>query len=208
MSRERKAERPREEDAQETDVKKEVISWVRMLVIVVAVAFFLTHFIIMNVKVPSGSMENTIMTGDRLIASRLAYRFSEPDRGDIIIFHYPVDESLIYIKRVIGLPGETIEIKDGHIYIDGSDTPLEESYLKEEWLLNNDGYTFHVPENCYFVMGDNRNNSEDGRRWADIALQTGVAATEEEAEQYSYVKADEIEGKAIFKYWSSVGLLH
>ena len=105
------------------------------------------------------------MTHDRLIGFRFAYWFEEPQRGDIILFEYPVDETQIYIKRVIGLPGETVEIRDGHIYIDGSEKPLEEDYLKETWIWENDGYTFEVPEGCYFMMGDNRNNSLDARFW-------------------------------------------
>ena len=134
-----------------------------MFATVIVVVFVLTHFIIINAKVPSGSMENTIMTHDRLIGFRFAYWFDEPQRGDIILFEYPVDEKQTYIKRVIGLPGETVEIRDGHIYIDGSEKPLEEDYLKETWIWENDGYTFEVPEGCYFVLGDNRNDSEDGR---------------------------------------------
>ena len=84
-----------------------------MFAIVIVVVFVLTQFIIINAKIPSGSMENTIMTHDRLIGFRFAYWFEEPQRGDIILFEYPVDETQIYIKRVIGLPGETVEIRDG-----------------------------------------------------------------------------------------------
>ena len=189
------------------DMRKEVVSWVRMFVIVIAVVFVLTQFVIINVRVPSGSMENTIMTKDRLIGFRFSYWFDEPQRGDIILFSYPVDEKQTYIKRVIGLPGETVEIRDGKIYIDGSSEPLEEDYLKETWTWENDGYTFKVPEGCYFVLGDNRNDSEDGRFWAQIALNEGKASTPEEAEPYSYVKKDEIKGKAIFKYYSKFAIL-
>ena len=188
-------------------MRKEVVSWIRMFVIVIAVVFVLTQFVIINVRVPSGSMENTIMTKDRLIGFRFSYWFDEPQRGDIILFSYPVDEKQTYIKRVIGLPGETVEIRDGKIYIDGSSEPLEEDYLKETWTWENDGYTFNVPEGCYFVLGDNRNDSEDGRFWAQIALNEGKASTAEEAEQYSYVKKDEIKGKAIFKYYSKFAIL-
>ncbi|MCD8366010.1 MAG: signal peptidase I [Clostridiales bacterium] len=184
------------------DRRKEIFSWIRMLVIAMAAVFVVTRFIIINANVPSGSMETTIMTGDRLIGFRFSYWFNDPERGDIILFYYPVDESVIYIKRVIGLPGETVEIRDGHIYIDGSDTPLEEDYLSEEWYQANDGYYFEVPEDCYFVLGDNRNNSLDGRYWADEALTAGIASTEEEALQYSYVHRDKILGKAIFTYYS------
>lgn len=207
MQKERQTERRKMEDEKRRTARKEVFSWVRMFAIVIIVVFVLTQFIIINAKVPSGSMENTIMTHDRLIGFRFAYWFDEPQRGDIILFEYPVDEKQIYIKRVIGLPGETVEIRDGHVYIDGSDEPLQEDYLKEEWTWENDGYTFVVPEGCYFVMGDNRNDSLDGRLWAGEALKSGVASTSEEAEQYSYVRKDEIKGKAIFKYYSKFAIL-
>ena len=206
MKKEQETENNKTEE-KKGDMRKEVVSWIRMFVIVIAVVFVLTQFVIINVRVPSGSMENTIMTKDRLIGFRFSYWFDEPQRGDIILFSYPVDEKQTYIKRVIGLPGETVEIRDGKIYIDGSSEPLEEDYLKETWTWENDGYTFKVPEGCYFVLGDNRNDSEDGRFWAQIALNTGKASTAEEAEQYSYVKKDEIKGKAIFKYYSKFAIL-
>lgn len=206
MKKEQETENNKTEE-KKGDMRKEVVSWVRMFVIVIAVVFVLTQFVIINVRVPSGSMENTIMTKDRLIGFRFSYWFDEPQRGDIILFSYPVDEKQTYIKRVIGLPGETVEIRDGKIYIDGSSEPMEEDYLKETWTWENDGYTFKVPEGCYFVLGDNRNDSEDGRFWAQIALNEGKASTPEEAEPYSYVKKDEIKGKAIFKYYSKFAIL-
>lgn len=206
MKKEQETENNKTEE-KKGDMRKEVVSWIRMFVIVIAVVFVLTQFVIINVRVPSGSMENTIMTKDRLIGFRFSYWFDEPQRGDIILFSYPVDEKQTYIKRVIGLPGETVEIRDGKIYIDGSSEPLEEDYLKETWTWENDGYTFKVPEGCYFVLGDNRNDSEDGRFWAQIALNEGKASTPEEAEPYSYVKKDEIKGKAIFKYYSKFAIL-
>ena len=106
-------------------------------------------------------MENTIMTGDRVIGNRFAYSFSDPQRFDIIIFRYPDDESQLFIKRIIGLPGETVEIRDGKIYLNGSDEPLEDVQTKETMVGSFGPYT--VPENSYFVMGDNRNNSKDSR---------------------------------------------
>ena len=207
MKKEKEAENGKTEAEKKDDMRKEVFSWIRMFVIVIAVVFVLTQFIIINVRVPSGSMENTIMTKDRLIGFRFSYWFDEPQRGDIILFSYPVDEKQTYIKRVIGLPGENVEIREGKIYIDGSEEPLEEDYLKETWTWENDGYTFNVPEGCYFVLGDNRNDSEDGRFWAKLALNEGVASTPEEAEQYSYVRKDQIKGKAIFKYYSKFAIL-
>lgn len=184
---------------------KELISWVEIIVVAVVLALFLNNFIIVNATVPSGSMENTIEPGNRLLGFRFSYWFSDPQRSDIVVFKYPVDKALgkntNYIKRIIGLPGETVEIRDAKIYINGSETPLEENYLKEEWTVRNDGFTFEIPEGCYLMLGDNRNNSKDSRYWADEAMMYGLASTEEEAMAFSFVPEDQILGKAYFRYW-------
>lgn len=163
---------------------KEVISWVITLALAVVAALFVKNYVIINANIPSGSMENTIMTGDRLFGFRLAYREKSPQRGDIIIFKFPDDETENYVKRVIGLPGETVEILDSKIYIDGSETPLKEDYLKEEWTVATGQYSFEVPEGSYLVLGDNRNNSYDARYW-----------------EHTYVSEEKILGKAIFRYY-------
>ena len=194
-------------EARKNAFVEELISWIKSFVIMFAVALFLTQFIIINAVIPSGSMEDTIMTHDRLIGSRFSYWFSEPERGDIVIFHYPVDEKKIYIKRIIGLPGETVRLVDGLIYIDDSEEPLKEGYLKEEWVVLNSDFEFHVPEGCYLMLGDNRNWSEDARYWAENALHEGLADTEEEAEQYTYVRKERILGKAVFTYFRKFRIL-
>lgn len=183
------------------NVAKEVFSWAVTLVIAFAIAHLLTNYVIVNAKIPSESMENTIMTDDKLVANRLAYRNGEPQRGDIVVFKYPVNEEQLYIKRIIGLPNETVEIIDGKIYIDGSAEPLEEDYLPEEWIIRNDGYTFEVPDGCYFMLGDNRNNSSDSRYWAEEAIKNGVADNEEDAAKFQFVEKEKIVGKALFRYW-------
>ncbi len=165
-----------------------ILEYVVSIGIALVAALLINNFILLNAKVPSGSMENTIMTGDRLFGFRLSYLFSDPERGDIVIFKYPDDESINYIKRIIGLPGETVTIKKGTVYINGS--PLKEDYLKEEWLIANDGMEFQVPEGYYFMMGDNRNNSKDSRYWNN-----------------TYVARDKILAKAIFRYWGGFKLL-
>ena len=171
----------------------EAISWVLTIVVAVAIAFLLNKFVLINAEIPSGSMENTIMTGDKLIGFRWSYLFSKPKRGDIIIFKYPDDESQNYVKRVIGCPGDTVVIESGKIYINGASEPLEENYLKEDWVVATGPYTFEVPEDSYFVMGDNRNDSWDARYWTN-----------------TYVAKDKILGKAIFRYWpiNDVKVLH
>ena len=176
-------------------------STVQYFLIIFLAVFILTQLVICNATIPSGSMEETIMTGSRVIGFRLSYLTEDPERGDIVIFQYPLDDDVLYIKRVIGLPGETVEISEGKIYIDGSDTPLEEDYLFEEWVNANDGFCFEVPEDCYLMLGDNRNNSADSRYWAQYALLEGLAETEEEAQAYSYVHSYQIVAKALFVYW-------
>ena len=118
----------------------EVWDYVKMIIIVVAIVLVINNVVLINAKIPSPSMEKTIMTGDRIFGFRLAYginldlfgheiskKVKDPERFDIVIFKYPDDESQLFIKRVIGLPGETVEIKDGKVYIDGSETALDDS---------------------------------------------------------------------------------
>ena len=224
------------ETAQENPtVLQEIISWIEVIVVALVLAWLITSFIIINATVPSGSMENTIMPGNRLFGLRLTYYFSEPKRGDIAVFKYPVNEALIarltdkegkaflkankikhvnYIKRVIGLPGETVEIRNAKIYINGSDEPLEENYLKEEWVKMNDNITFTVPEGYYLMMGDNRNNSSDSRYWKSVANQyftaAGVTLSDEELSILSFVPKKMMLGKAYFRYWplTKIGPIH
>ena len=177
----------------EQSAVREVISWVITIALAVVAAVFIKNYVIINANIPSGSMENTIMTGDRLFGNRLAYNRKSPERGDIIIFRFPDDETQNYVKRVVGLPGETIEIKEAKIYIDGSAVPLAEDYLKEEWKVATGPYYFEVPEDSYLVLGDNRNNSWDARYWDN-----------------TFVTKEAILGKAVFRYFpiTEAGLLH
>ena len=200
-----------------TTMFREIIEWVEVIAAAVIIALFLNNFILVNATVPSGSMENTIYPGDRLFGLRLTYLFSDPKRGDIVVFRYPVDESLgiktNYIKRIIGLPGDTVEIRNANVYINGSDEPLDEPYLKEEWIERNDGLIYHVPDDSYFMMGDNRNNSSDSRYWQYCALHdykvAGKEISEEEALSLSFVNRRKILGKAYVRYWplNSISLL-
>ena len=152
----------KEPAAKEKDsTAKELFQWLIAILAAVAIALFVDNFLIVNAQIPSGSMENTIMTGDRVVGNRLSYLTKDPERYDVIIFKYPDDESQLFIKRIIGLPGETVEIRDGHIYIDGSSEPLEDVETKEYMVGNYGPYT--VPEGCYFCLGDNRPRSEDSR---------------------------------------------
>ncbi len=188
-------------------VLRELLSWVEVIVAAVLISFFLTHVVLVNSIVPTSSMETLISPGDRLFGNRLAYKFSDPERFDVVIFKYPVDEEEKYIKRIIGLPGETVRIEDAKIYIDDASEPLEENYLPEEWVIENDGYEFEVPEDCYLMLGDNRNVSADARYWAQEAYDADLVDSIEEGEAYSYVHREALLGKAMFTYWPHVRLL-
>lgn len=195
-----------EEAEEEPEQKKrsllrEILSFAEIFVVAFLMAQLMTHFVLINAEVPSESMENIIEPGDRLFGFRLAYMFEEPERFDVVIFHYPVDETQNFIKRVIGLPGEKIELREGKIYVDDSDTPLDEPYLPEEWVEDNDGFVFQVPQDSYLMLGDNRNISLDARYWADKALEYGLADNKEDAQKYTYVHADQILGRAVMKYY-------
>ena len=111
----------KEPAAKEKDsTAKELFQWLIAILAAVAIALFVDNFLIVNCTDSLRFNGNTIMTGDRVVGNRLSYLTKDPERYDIIIFKYPDDESQLFIKRIIGLPGETVEIRDGHIYIDGS----------------------------------------------------------------------------------------
>ena len=182
--RKEKGNRNNDDREDEPSALGELVSWIMYFAVAIIIALFLKTFVIINATVPTGSMENTIMTNDCIMGLRLAYTISEPKRGDIIVFKYPDDETQKYVKRIIGLPGDNIYIENGEIYINGSVTPYQESYLKEEWVIANGPYEFQVPEDSYLVLGDNRNNSLDARYWTN-----------------KYVTKDKIIGKALFVYF-------
>ena len=170
-------------------IGKELWEYIKMIIFVLIFVLVVNNFLIINAKIPSPSMENTIMTGDRIFGNRLAYVLGDPQRFDIVIFRYPDDESQLFIKRIIGLPGETVEIIDGKVYINGSDTPLDEPYLAEP-MEPEEPMHFEVPEESYFMLGDNRNNSKDSRFW-----------------QNTFVERDAILGKAVLKYFPGIKFL-
>lgn len=188
------AEHESEEPPEKPSLLKEILSWIQVLAAAVVIAFMLDHFIIANSTVPTGSMETTIMPGDRVIGLRLKYTFGEPERGDIAIFIYPDDEAAgirtYYVKRIIGMPGDTVDVKDGHVYLNGSEEPLDESMIKEPMMLEAPMH-FEVPEDSYFMMGDNRNYSNDSRRWHN-----------------PYVKREKLIAKVYFKYFPGIKWLN
>ena len=168
-----------------TKISKEIFAWAKTLVITFVCALIINHTLVASALVISSSMENTVMTDSRVMGSRIAYIFNEPQRFDIILFQPPDDETSIpYLKRIIGLPNEKVEIIDGKVYIDDSEVALDDSFIKEE--ARGDFGPFYVPEDSYFVMGDNRNGSNDSRFW-----------------EHKYVSRDKILGKIYFEFYPS-----
>ena len=189
---EKKETKPRK--TEETSIGREIWEYVKMIAIVVAVVVFVEQVIVINARIPSPSMENTIMTGDQIFGNRLSYVKSDPQRYDIVIFYYPDDEKQKFIKRVIGLPGETVQIMDdGSIYINGE--KLEENYgmevIKPE-TIGRAAEPIELGDDEYFVMGDNRNNSSDSR-----------------TDMVGNIKRENIIGKAWLRIWpvSDFGVL-
>ncbi|MBQ9442925.1 MAG: signal peptidase I [Lachnospiraceae bacterium] len=181
VDREReKREQEAAEAPQKVNVAKEVFEWIAVIIFAVLFSFMLHAFVIVNATVPTSSMENTIMAGDRVIGSKLYYLRHDPQRGEIIMFDFPDDPTILYIKRVIGLPGDHIEITGGVVYVNGE--ALDEPYLNV--VTEGEWGPYDVPEGCYFMLGDNRNDSADSRYWKN-----------------TYLTRDGIVGKAVLKYW-------
>ncbi len=187
------------------NLKKEIFSWIKMLITAAVAAFIITQFIIINATVPTGSMENTIPSPGRIMGLRLTYLFNDPERLDVIVFKYQFEDK-DYVKRIIGLPGETVVIENAKINIYKGEelvTTLDESsYLKEEWTWKNDGYKFTVPEDCYFVLGDNRNHSSDTRDWYDEKYKKSLCSYED-----LFIKESVILGKVYFTYFPSFSFI-
>ena len=148
------------------DVIKELVGWIVSILLIVAVSYLIVTFVGQRTQVSGSSMETTLSDGDHLIVDKISYRFREPQRYEIVVFPYRYEKNTYYIKRIIGLPGETIQIKDGQILIDG------ETYQEDGEFpgIENAGVAetkVALDSGEYFVLGDNRNNSEDSR-YADM----------------------------------------
>lgn len=144
-------------------ILKEVISTILYIAVVLAVTWLIITFVGQRTQVNGSSMEPTLSDHDNLIVDKISYRFKDPERFDIIVFPFQYEEDVYYIKRIIGMPGETVFIDlDGTIYIDGE--ALQESYGREVMLSpGRAGEPITLGEDEYFVLGDNRNNSSDSR---------------------------------------------
>lgn len=160
------------------DFIKETIS---IIVIAFILAMILRAFVVEGRIIPTGSMLETLQLQDRVMVNKFIYHFKEPQRGDIVVFQPPeeLNTQEDYIKRVIALPGETVEIKNARVYINGR--PLHEPYIAEPMYY--DFGPVVVPEDSLFVLGDNRNHSFDSHMWN------------------AWLKRDHIKGKAFVIYW-------
>lgn len=170
-------------------ILKEVMDYILLIGLAFVLAFLMNKFVYANAEVPTGSMMPIVQPNDRLIVNRLSYLFAEPKRGDIVMFKFPDNEKQDYLKRIIGLPGEKLEIRKGLVYINDNKEPLKEDYIKDP--PNGDFGPFNIPEGCYFMLGDNRDMSEDARYW-----------------EHKFVKKEKIVGKAFFRYYPKLTLFH
>jgi signal peptidase I len=181
--------------------KSKTREYIESLVIAALIALIVRSFVVQAFKIPSSSMEPTLLVGDHLLVNRLSYEvkvpFSDivifqvgtPERGDVIVFRYPVDRSKDFIKRVIGREGDVIEIRDKVIYLNGQQMADPHAHFAEKTLIpgffsQRDNFgPVTVPKGSYFVMGDNRDRSLDGRFWG-------------------FVKNEDLVGKALIIYFS------
>ncbi len=149
---------------------KGVYEWVKVITIALLIALPIRFFIAEPFIVNGPSMDPTFSTGQFLIVDRVTYRFDEPKRGDVIVFRYPNNPKTYYIKRIIGLPGETVDIDKGKVTItqvDGEKISLEEPYISPSHI-SRDTYSKKLTNTQYYVMGDNRAQSSDSRYWGPL----------------------------------------
>jgi len=154
------------------ELLKDALSWGKTILFAVVFALLFNRFVIVNARVPSGSMEATIRTNDRIIANRLSYMFSDPTRFDIVVFPSPDRPDQLNVKRIIGLPGETVNIVDGLVFINDEPRPLRHDFVLGG-ISGNFG-PFEVPDGHYFMLGDHREDSVDSRRWQTTPFVCGT----------------------------------
>jgi signal peptidase I len=171
--------------------KKSVVrEYVEAILVAVLLALLIRTLVVQAFKIPSGSMIPTLLVGDHILVNKFLYRFRDPARGDVVVFKYPVDETRDFIKRIVAVGGEEVFIKDRSVYVNCRPPEAACRPIDDPWGRYEDrpggGETFgpvHVPADAYFVMGDNRNNSQDSRYWG-------------------FVRRDKIKGLAFMIYWS------
>lgn len=163
--------------------------WLRDLLISVAASFLIIMFLYQPVRVEGTSMQPELRDQDRLFINKFAYHFENISRGDVVVFHYPRDPSKSYIKRIIALPGDSLDIDDGRVYVNGQF--IDEPYVPRRYRDERSMPETVIPPNEYFVMGDHRSISSDSR-------------------DFGPVERDLIYGKAAFVYWpaDNMGVIH
>ncbi|MCL2877919.1 MAG: signal peptidase I [Acidobacteria bacterium] len=163
-------------------------SWFRDIFVAFVIAIFIIIFVVQPVKVEGTSMQPVLMDQERIFVNRFIYQFTDISRGDVVVFRYPRDVNKSFIKRILAVPGDEIEIRAGMIYLNGR--RLDEPYVPQEFLDKRSYPRTIVPPGRYFVLGDHRNSSNDSRNWG-------------------FVDKRLIYGKAFFCYWpiEHVGLV-
>ena len=174
------ASTPPEAGNPETSFRTVVRSWARDLLIALGLALVIIVFLYQPVKVEGTSMAPLLTDQERIFINKFVYRFEPIERGDVVVFWYPWDTTKSFIKRVVGLPGETIEIRQGIVYVNGA--PLDERYVPPQFADRHSHTPIQVPPDHYFVMGDHRSSSNDSR-------------------VFGAVPGKLIYGKAVFVYW-------
>jgi signal peptidase I len=169
----------------QTEVKQnksafDIKSWLRDILVAFVIAIFIVVFIIQPVKVEGTSMQPRLVDQERIFVNRFIYQFKSISRGDVVVFRYPRDHSKSFIKRVLAIPGDELEIRRGIVYRNG--VRIFEPYVDPDYLDNRSFPKVSVPPGNYFVLGDHRNSSNDSRAWGFVAQEL-------------------IYGKAFFSYW-------
>ena len=159
------------------------------LSVAVLFCFFLITFVAQAFRVQGTSMEPLLADGERIVVNKFIYRFRAIDRGDVVVFWYPRDPSVSFIKRVVALPGDTVEIRSGRLIRNGQ--AVDESYLPAAFRDNDQFPATEIPKGFYFVLGDHRRSSNDSRSWGEVP------------ERYIY-------GRAVFRFWplGRMGAIH
>src|SRR5246127_257895 len=161
-------------------LRQDLRSWTRDLAVALGLALVIIVFLYQPVKVEGTSMAPLLSDQERIFINKFVYRFEDIHRGDVVVFWYPLDRSKSFIKRVVGLPGETVDIRHGLLYVDGQLIP--EPYVPPQYTDVTDFGPIKVPKDTYFVMGDHRISSNDSRVFGPVASQF-------------------IYGRAVFAYW-------
>jgi signal peptidase I len=161
-------------------LRRELRSWTRDLAVALGLAIVVMIFLYQPVKVEGTSMNPLLSDQERIFINKFIYRFEPIERGDVVVFWYPLDRTKSFIKRVVGLPGETVEIRSGNVYVNGKELP--DQYVPSGYLDGSNYPTRRIPQGEYFVMGDHRDSSNDSRVFGSVPR--------------SYIY-----GKAVFAYW-------